>query len=416
MIASRRGLFYGFLTLYVLEALNRTFTEAMLVMALPLLANSLTQPFIWGPLSDRLGRRKIFIALGETVAGLAYIILSPPVWSLFTGFIVEEAKTLYAYSLIAGLTILESLWSMSNVGWSALLADLTEPENRGVIMGQLSSVAAVGRIVGVFIGGILYDYPKKAEGFPYLFYVSSIIMFSSALIILLTVEEERGRQIHYKRKVEIPISEFFPEKTIFYVFLVSIMFWSIALASTRRILNYYLRLALLATSLEISIISNVSSLTQLLVNPIIGKLSDVKGRIPLLQLGFGLAILVPILYTLPQSIILLIPVSVVAGITSAISMTVTYAYVADIIPEEVRGRYFGRYNMIRSISFGVIPIITAGILADIWAHAYISEGLDTTVAQINAMVNVFYLSAFIALFGFTIFQIHNLLRKRRRTK
>ncbi|MHA1616733.1 MAG: MFS transporter [Candidatus Njordarchaeales archaeon] len=409
MAATRRGLFYGFLTLYVLEVLHRTFTEAMLVMALPMLANSLTQPFIWGPLSDKMGTRKLFIALGETIAGIAYILLSPPVWSLFTGMPHTQAASLYTIFLIVGLTLLESFWSMSNVAWSALLADLTIRETRGTVVGGLYSIEAIGRIVGVFLGGALYDYPSKAAGFPYLFYISSIIMFSSALVILLTIEERGiGGRMSYKEQVEVK----FEGAPIFYTFLLAIMFISISTASIRRILNYYLRLALLATSFEMSLISNVASITQLITNPLIGKLSDVKGRVPVLGIGFLLAIAIPILYTIPRELLWLIPVSALAGIIRVISMTVAYSYVADIIPENARGKYFGQYNMARTISFGVVPIVTAGLLPDFWEANLLRRGYDAVSAEIIAMINVFYLASVISLIGFVMFWIHSIVKKR----
>jgi len=60
-------------------------------------------------------KRKNFISLGKTIAGIAYILISPPVWSMITGFEIYVFKVLYAYALIAGLTLLESVWLMSNV-------------------------------------------------------------------------------------------------------------------------------------------------------------------------------------------------------------------------------------------------------------------------------------------------------------
>ena len=400
MVGARRGLFYGFLTLYMLEFLQRSFTEAMLIMALPLLANSLTQPFLWGPLSDKIGRRKIFIATGEAIAGFAYIILSPLIWEFLTGLSVLRNKAEYAYFLIFGLTILESLWSMSNVGWSALLADLTTKEERGTIAGQLNSMEAVGRIVGVFLGGIIYDYPYRAGGFKYLFYVSSIIMFVSAIIILTMVKERRIsrdlQSLNEKKLVE------YDSMRWFYIFLIPLMLTFTALASIRRIMTYYLRLALTATSFEMSLVINTASLTQLLANPIVGKLSDKYGRLPILKFGFLLSAIACILFTMPKNLLLLLPISMFMGVSRAILFTSSYAYVADRIPEEFRGRYFGRYNMANTISFGVVPIITAGILSDTLMRIYLKEGASILEAQELAMINVFYLSSILSLIGLII--------------
>ena len=355
-------------------------------MALPMLANAITQPTIWGPLSDKVGKRKIFIALGEGTAGFAYLLISPPIWSLITGTSIYLAKALYAYTLVIGLTLLESVWSMSNVGWSALIADLTLPSERGNIMGQLNSIGAVGRIAGVFLGGLLYDYPSKGEGFSYLFFLSSLIMFSSAILILVIVEERKinyTSDIECKRVNKIIENNSQINKKIFYSFLLALSILLVGLANVNRVLNYYLRLALLASSLDMSIISNTSSITQLVANPIVGKLSDVRGRKNILQIGFIIGAILPLLYIFPNTILLLIPVSVLNGFVRAIIMTVSYAYVAELIPEELRGRYFGQYNMIRTLSFGVIPIITAGVFTDTWTGILVAAGMNNLEAQIN---------------------------------
>ncbi|MGQ4834035.1 MAG: MFS transporter [Candidatus Asgardarchaeia archaeon] len=413
MLSIRRGVFYTFLTLFMLEVLQRTFTEAMLVMALPMLANAITQPTIWGPLSDKIGKRKIFIALGEGIAGVAYILISPPVWEVLVGTSIYFAKMAYAYTLVFGLTILESIWSMSNVGWSALIADLTLPAERGNVMGKLNSIGAVGRIAGVFIGGILYDYPVKGGGFSYLFFLSSLIMFSSALLVIFVVDERKitFSNVEYGTEANTTTDDALIDRRVFYSFLLALSVLLIGLANINRILNYYLRLALLASSIDMSIISNVSSITQLIANPLVGKLSDVKGRKTILQIGFIVGTLLPLLYILPNTILLLIPVSILSGFVRAIIMTVSYAYVAEVIPESLRGRYFGQYNMMRTLSFGVFPILTAGIFTDLLTSIFISAGLNSVEAQVTSMIFVFYESSVLGLIGLLLFQVHKSIKK-----
>ena len=402
MAMTRRGLFYGFLTLYMLEVLKRSFTEAILAMALPMLANSLTQTFIWGPLSDKIRVRRLLIVIGETIAGIAYIFLSPTVWSIYTGLSPIQAKTLYAITIIVGLTLLESFWSMSNVGWSALIADMTEPAERGTIMGQLNSIGAIGRIIGVFAGGLLYDFPTKAQGFPILFYISSTIMFTSAITLLITIEEPK-KLTSRREESTIQIEEEFPLKHLFYWFLISLFFISASSASVMQLLSYYVRIALLATSFDISLIRNAASIANLIANPIIGILSDKKGRNPVLLIGFATAILVPILYTLPRSIFGMVLVSAAAGVIMAIRLTVSYTFVAELIPEEQRGKYFGQYNMISTLSFGVTPIIISGIFTDHLTKTFLKKGYVLEQAQILAITNTFYVAAFLAGIGFLIF-------------
>lgn len=404
MLAVRRGLFYAFLTLYMLEVLGRSFTEAMLVMTLPMLSNSLTQSIIWGSYTDRAGRRKPFIVIGETIAGVFFILLTPHAWNLLTGRNVLESPALYAYYLIIGLTVLESIWSMSNVAWSALLADLTVRETRGLIVGRIYSIEAVGRIFGVFLGGAIYDYPTRAAGFPYLFYISSAIMFGSVIVIALAVDETRKVGSIVVNSAEE--SSNFEFKNAFYVLLLAISIGTLAFASIFRILNYYLRVALHASSLEMSLLSNVSSITQFVMNPIIGKISDKRGRVPILRIGFILGMILPVLYLIPRHILWLIPVSILVGLHRVIFMNVAYSRIADIIPENARGRYLGQYNMAETLSFGALPILTSGILLDKLKGFYSSIGYSIIEAELAAMTCIFYISSILSLAGFAVFELH----------
>ena len=43
----------------------------------------------------------------------------------------------------AAAVIIEIFWSMSNVGWSALISDIYKPEERSTIQGQLMSIGAI---------------------------------------------------------------------------------------------------------------------------------------------------------------------------------------------------------------------------------------------------------------------------------
>jgi MFS family permease len=80
---NRRGVFYPFLAVYAYQQLGANLVQVGLLSALPMLASSVTQPY-WGRLSDRIRKRKLFIVLGETIAGIAYLLMMrlTGVWSL----------------------------------------------------------------------------------------------------------------------------------------------------------------------------------------------------------------------------------------------------------------------------------------------------------------------------------------------
>ena len=121
-------------------------TETTLYATLPMIMSVLFQNFIWGPLTDKFQRRRTFIILGEILAGIGTIT----VW-----FIHYSIESLYlaGYVIIIGLSCVEMFWSMSNIGWSALISDIYPFKERSKIMGELTSLGGLGRIIGIFIGG-----------------------------------------------------------------------------------------------------------------------------------------------------------------------------------------------------------------------------------------------------------------------
>ncbi|MDX1798135.1 MAG: MFS transporter [Candidatus Lokiarchaeia archaeon] len=148
----RRGLFYTYLSLYMIEFLHLSNFETTLYATLPMIMSILFQNFVWGPISDKIQRRRTLIILGEILAGIGSLI----VWGIH--FLVSFSSLyISGYVIIIGFCFVEMFWSMSNIGWTALISDLYPSEKRSKIMGQLTGLGGMGRIVGIFIGGILYN-------------------------------------------------------------------------------------------------------------------------------------------------------------------------------------------------------------------------------------------------------------------
>ena len=120
----RRGMFYAYLSIYLRYFLNLSVTETTLFATLPMLANIIFQATLWGRLSDRYQLRRTLIFWGEILGGIGTLV----VWFVHT---LPEGHRAMAYVIIFGLTVVEIFWSMSNIGWSALISDLYPPDERG---------------------------------------------------------------------------------------------------------------------------------------------------------------------------------------------------------------------------------------------------------------------------------------------
>jgi len=176
----RRGLFYTFLSIYLKEFLSLSVWETTLYATLPMIMSVIFQNFVWGPMTDKIQRRRTFIILGELLAGIGTLTI----WAIH--FAVDNLY-LAGYIIIIGLSCVEMFWSMSNIGWSALISDVYPSEKRGKVMGQLTSLGGLGRIFGIFIGGILYDSGFGFRNGP-LFFVASAVMFVSSIPMLYAPE------------------------------------------------------------------------------------------------------------------------------------------------------------------------------------------------------------------------------------
>ncbi|WP_026782166.1 TCR/Tet family MFS transporter [Pleomorphomonas koreensis] len=103
---------------------------------------------------------------------------------------------------------------------------------------------------------------------------------------------------------------------------------------------------------------------QFVFAPVLGALSDVLGRRPVLLLSLaGAAVNYVIMAFAPQLWMLLLG-RAIAGLTSA-NVTVAMAYITDITPEDQRARRFGLFNAMFGAGFIVGPVL-GGVLGDTW--------------------------------------------------
>jgi len=182
----RRGLFYAYLSIYLRHHLGLSVTETTLFATLPMILNVLAQTFVWGGVSDRYQLRRTLIIIGELSAAVGTLFI----WYLHRRFLNPIAS---GYTIIFGLTVIELFWSMSNISWSALVSDIYTEQERSRIQGRLTSMGGVGRLIGVWIGGLLYDgLGLRYEGWGFfegpLFFVASGVMVISVVPLFFLPE------------------------------------------------------------------------------------------------------------------------------------------------------------------------------------------------------------------------------------
>src|SRR4030066_1460924 len=176
----RRGVFYTFMITY-LHMLMGTVTLTAALGTLNMIASSLGQNLLWGKICDKYNVRTKLIISGEMIAALTYAMVF-----LTHRYLRDSGSNFNAgLSLIFGLSILEFFWSMSDVGWAALLPDVTTPQIRGEVIGTLNFIASVGRMTGVLYSGFLYN---EGEGFlnGTIFYIVIALLLAGVSLMVFT--------------------------------------------------------------------------------------------------------------------------------------------------------------------------------------------------------------------------------------
>jgi MFS family permease len=394
----RRGVFYTFMINY-LYMLMQSATLTATLGTLNMVASALGQNLLWGRISDRYKLRTKLIMTGESIAGFAYII----VFIIHKSIIQTGEPFLAGLAIIFGLSILEFFWSMSDVGWAALLTDVTTPEIRGRIVGALNFIASLGRMVGILFAGFLY---ADGEGFENgtIFYIVTILLFIGAAMMALMsrhtiVKSIAQKNLSVKEKEEHE-GQFGENEKKYHWFLASLIIIILGAASINQIFLLFIKLpnGLNASDPEMSLILSAWTIGGMIANIVLGRLADKVGRNKVMFLGLIIAAITPLLYGVALTVPLMALIYGLNGVSFWTSQTVGFAIAGDIIPEHKRGRLLSRYNAVMAIGWGPAGFLVGGPLADIQVRIL---GLATYTAYLNT----FFVSSIMVILGTILFAV-----------
>ncbi|UCE14838.1 MAG: MFS transporter [Candidatus Heimdallarchaeota archaeon] len=377
----RRGLFYSYLSIYLRYFLGLSVTETTLFATLPMVLNVSFQTFVWGVLSDKFQLRRTLVIGGEVLAGIGTIIV------FYSHRLVDE-KFIAGWIVILGLSIVEIFWSMSNTGWTALISDLYSLEKRIEVQGNLASLGGIGRIVGVWVGGLLYDgfqlssYFKDwvfYEGWGFyegpLFFVAAGVMFLSTIPMVFIPEggiEYESRSLEQdKFQIEKKTTS---SNQIFIVFVIALAFINFGRNSIAIIIPQFLVLesGFAVSSELLSYIINTQSVAIVLMGFIVGGISFHLGNGKTMLFGAGMAVLALIMFV-STDLFLIFVASFLRGASQAIILASAYAFASGLIAPRNRAKLFGIYNATFFLSWGLAGTILAGPIIDLLIMTGTSE-------------------------------------------
>lgn len=387
----RRGVFYSFMYVYLFSLMGNVTTTAALG-TLTMLMSAVGQNLLWGRISDRYRLRAQLVVIGEVAAGFAYIV----VFFIHKFFIDAGGNVAAGLALIIGLAILEFFWSMSDVGWAALVTDMTTPETRGGFVGAVNFVMSIGRMTGIIMAGFLY-----ADGLGFrqgtIFYMVTAMLLAGAIIMWLVsraIKSPTGQPVAGSTKRE----ENSPESSIqqnaqastknehaFLWFLIALTIIVLGAASVNQIFPLFLKLngGLHASDLEMSFILSAWTLGGMTASIAVGRLADRLGRRIVILFGLLIAAATPLFYGVALNVAAMALVYGINGMSFMTLQTAGFALAGDIIPSHRRGRLLSRYNTVMALSWGPAGLLIGGPVADIQTRVL---GVSVHTAYINAFI------------------------------
>jgi len=397
----RRGVFYTFMINYLYQ-LMQTVTSTAALGTLDAFASTLGQNFLWGRLSDKYKIRAKLIVIGESIAAFAYIL----VFIVHRSLIEAGSSFAAGLSIIFGLSALEFFWSMSDVGWAALLTDITTSSTRGRIVGALNFIASLGRMAGIVFAGFLY---ADGAGFRNgtIFFTVPILLLVGVIIMVFTSRRVRTNPGNPSRRPLIAVHKSSDSKLdhsnekSFHWFLAALVVIVLGAASINQIILLFIKLtegAVHASDADMSFILSMWTIGGMIASLASGRLADKIGRKQVIFGGLCLATVTPLLYGFAPNVPVMAIIYALNGVAFWTVHTVGFALAGDLIPEHRRARLLSRYNAVMALSWGPAGILIGAPLADIQVRSF---GIST----LSAFINTFYVSAIILIFGTILFAL-----------
>lgn len=377
----RRGIFYTFLAVYLRANLGLSVTETTLFETIPMVLNVLFQALVWGRLTDRLQKRRSMIVAGELLAGLGHLAM----WYLHAR--APDGRQA-GWVIIAALGVIEIFWSMSNIGWSAYIADVYEPDERNAVQGRLAAIGGFGRILGAAIGAMLYDglrlmYPGWGFRSGAIFFTAAGVMFVSAIPLLFMPEgglasspagaalagdgaagaATGGAAAEGTREASPPRPGALRS---FAIFLGAMLLINSGVNSVGAFRGQFMDLAegFAAPASAIALASNVESAAVIAFGLLAGLLGRRLGVRRLLAAGAAAGLCSLAMHAAAPGLGWVLAAAALKGAADANVGASSYAFAAALIPPERRGRWFAYYNATFFLSWGVSATFVTGPLID----------------------------------------------------
>jgi len=312
----------------------------ILIATFGLIASASQPPF--GVLSDRVGKRKIFIIIGLGMMGVATFVFAEA--EQFIHLILIRAIQAVGFALTIPATL-------------SLMAEYTQIQTRGGAMGIYTTMRMVGFAIGPLAGGFIQVH----YGFRTAFYMVGAISLLSVVIVALLVQESQTTETIHENDDDNSLS-FREALTGEFIILGIATVVTAAAISMMVALENEFNARLSQTAIGFGLAFSALTFSRVFLQIPLGRLTDFIGRKRVIIVG--LLVLAPT--TLLQGFVETTGQLVVVRLAQGVGMAGISAPVFALAADKSKGGRSGTQMSIVTTSFGlgiaVGPVI-AGTMA-----------------------------------------------------
>ena len=322
---------------------------------------------LFGHLSDRFGKRKIFIYLGYGLSAVSKPFL------YLSGTWIDVMMVKFADRVGK---------SIRSPARDALISTSVAPHKKGKAFGFHRAMDRTGAIGGPLLAMLILGF--WSNDVRLVFLLSAIPALLALVFILFT----RETTFNPSTDTSSPNSGGIRNRP-FLIFTVANIFFALGNSS-----NAFLILKAREAGLTIAMIPLIWMLYNAFCtvsSPIFGTLSDKIGRRPLIMISFAYYAVLYFLFGFTTNLTAVWILFAAYGIYYGLSEGASRAYIADLVAAEKRATAYGIYNT--SVGLALFP--ASIIMGSIWDH--------------YGSALAFYTAAAFSLVGFTIFVVFSFM-------
>ena len=341
-----------------------------------------------GGLSDRIGRKKLILV------GL-----------LIDVFLGTLTGIVWDWRLLLIIRVLNGVATAAVAAPSeASLVDQV-PRNRvGEALGFYLTMSMIGFNLGPVLGGTIQFLSENTFGlglewsYRIPFFIDSILAFIALILVWLGVKETREPQtIEAFDAQEEPVRLSSKTRFSIKILYITSVATGFAVGFIIPITVLYFSDVFQATPPQIGLILSLSGFVGLSCNFFAGKISDKIGRKIIIALGSLPSRIATLFLPFATDLLSATGISVLRSLGHNVAMPAARALQADLIPEKIRGKLFGRMGACFSLGAVLGPILSTWVY-DIYRYKTFEIGS----LVIKGAGLPFFISSFIGLFSLFI--------------